>query len=40
MSVKFLVDSAADLTLDEAKELGVTHLPLRYCSAKRNIWMA
>ena len=29
MSVKFLVDSAADLTLDEAKELGVTHLPLK-----------
>ena len=29
MSVKFLVDSAADLTLQEAKELGVTHLPLK-----------
>ena len=29
MSVKFLVDSAADLTLHEAKELGVTHLPLK-----------
>ena len=29
MSVKFLVDSAADLTLEEAKTLGVTHLPLK-----------
>ena len=29
MSVKFLVDSAADLTLEEAKALGVTHLPLK-----------
>lgn len=29
MCVKFLVDSAADLTLDEAKQLGVTHLPLK-----------
>ena len=29
MSVKFVVDSAADLTLDEAKALGVTHLPLK-----------
>ena len=29
MSVKFVVDSAADLTLEEAKQLGVTHLPLK-----------
>ena len=29
MSVKFLVDSAADLTLREAETLGVTHLPLK-----------
>ena len=29
MSVKFVVDSAADLTLEEARELGVTHLPLK-----------
>lgn len=29
MGVKFLVDSAADLTLSEAKELGVAHLPLK-----------
>ena len=29
MSVKFVVDSAADLTLEEAKNLGVTHLPLK-----------
>ena len=29
MSVKFVVDSAADLTLEEAKALGVTHLPLK-----------
>ena len=29
MSVKFVVDSAADLTLEEARTLGVTHLPLK-----------
>ena len=29
MSVKFVVDSAADLTLEEARALGVTHLPLK-----------
>ena len=29
MSVKFVVDSAADLTLEEAKALGVAHLPLK-----------
>ena len=29
MAVKFIVDSASDILPTEAKELGITHLPLK-----------
>ena len=29
MAVKFIVDSAADILLDEAREKGITHVPLK-----------
>ena len=31
MAVKFIIDSAADVTPDECAKLGVTHLPLTVC---------